>query len=251
MDRDGPSILAGYRDADVRHRSSVRWGAHGRFFVRLQTSSQVLSRTYEHQQSLTCASHSESEPNGRDRGASFCHSLVFDTCSSRQTHARAPRSALDQVSIVAVVAFHSRGRPLTLMRSTVRVPCFRPASPFSCSLFCSFALERRPSRTGVPSLTGRRGSSPAICGLLLPTGPVDIMSSLDDTGYVWGARVHAIITWASPTRPDLRPGMTTSLVPTPSLSSCPSVYFMASFPAGLNSHGTARHLPARGPYCAQ
>jgi O-antigen ligase len=42
--------------------------------------------------------------------------------------------------------------------------------------------------------------------LLLRTGTVDIMSSSVMKGYVWGAGVIAIITWASPTMPDLRPG---------------------------------------------
>jgi len=46
----------------------------------------------------------------------------------------------------------------------------------------------------------------AMVVLLLRTGPVDIMSSFCDEGLCVGAGVIAIITWASPTMPDLRPG---------------------------------------------
>ena len=67
--------------------------------------------------------------------------------------------------------------------------------------------------------------------LLLRTGPVDLMSSSLMKGYVWGAGLIAVITWLLPPCRISARGMTTSLVPTRSHLSSPSVSFWPSFSA--------------------
>jgi O-antigen ligase len=108
--------------------------------------------------------------------------------------------------LFAVVVFHSLGPSLNTLRSTVRVPCFRPAIAFLLFALCSLLWSATISVPVAFAYWCGVVADLAMVVLLLRTGPVDLMSSSVLKGYVWGACVIAAITWLSPTMQDLRPG---------------------------------------------
>jgi exopolysaccharide production protein ExoQ len=106
----------------------------------------------------------------------------------------------------AVVLFHSLGPAASTLRSTVRVPCFRPAIAFLLFALCSLLWSATISVAVAFAYLCGVAADLAMVVLLLRTGPVDLMSSSVMKGYVWGAGFIATVTWASPTMQDLRPG---------------------------------------------
>ena len=108
--------------------------------------------------------------------------------------------------VFAVVLFHSLGPAVNTLRSTLKVPAFRPAAAFLLFALCSFAWSATVSVPVAFAYWCGVAADLAIVVLLFRTGPVDLMSSSLMKGYVWGAGFIALITWLSPTMPDLRPG---------------------------------------------
>jgi exopolysaccharide production protein ExoQ len=108
--------------------------------------------------------------------------------------------------VFAVVLFHSLGPAVNTLRSTLKVPAFRPAAAFLLFALCSFAWSATVSVPVAFAYWCGVAADLAMVVLLLRTGPVDLMSSSLMKGYVWGAGFIALITWLSPTMPDLRPG---------------------------------------------
>jgi len=108
--------------------------------------------------------------------------------------------------VFAVVLFHSLGPAANTLRSTIRVPAFRPAVVFLLFALCSFLWSATVSVPVAFAYWCGVVADLAMVVLLLRTGPVDLMSSSLMKGYVWGAGFIALITWVSPTMPDLRPG---------------------------------------------
>jgi O-antigen ligase len=106
----------------------------------------------------------------------------------------------------AVVVFHSLGPAANTLRSTVRVPCFRPAAAFLLFALCSLLWSATVSVPVAFAYWCGVVADLAMVVLLLRTGPVDLMSFSVMKGYVWGAGAIAVITWLSPTMQDLRPG---------------------------------------------
>jgi exopolysaccharide production protein ExoQ len=108
--------------------------------------------------------------------------------------------------VFAVVLFHSLGPAVNTLRSTLKVPAFRPAAAFLLFALCSFVWSATVSVPVAFAYWCGVAADLAMVVLLFRTGPVDLMSSSLMKGYVWGAGVIALITWLSPTMPDLRPG---------------------------------------------
>ncbi len=108
--------------------------------------------------------------------------------------------------VFAVVLFHSMGPAVNTLRSTLKVPAFRPAAAFLLFALCSFVWSATVSVPVAFAYWCGVAADLAMVVLLLRTGPVGLMSSSLMKGYVWGAGVIALITWLSPTMPDLRPG---------------------------------------------
>jgi hypothetical protein len=108
--------------------------------------------------------------------------------------------------LFAVVVFHSLGPAPNTLRSTVRVPCFRPSIAFLLFALCSLLWSATISVPVAFAYWCGVAADLAMVVLLLRTGPVDLMSFSVMKGYVWGAGLIAAITWASPTMQDLRPG---------------------------------------------
>src|ERR1700723_429961 len=108
--------------------------------------------------------------------------------------------------LFAVVVFHSLGPAPNTLRSTVRVPAFRPTVAFLLFALCSLLWSATISVAVAFAYWCGVVADLAMVVLLLRTGPVDLMSSSVMKGYVWGAGVIAVITWLSPTMQDLRPG---------------------------------------------
>jgi exopolysaccharide production protein ExoQ len=107
---------------------------------------------------------------------------------------------------LAMVVFHSLGPAPNTLRSTVRVPCFPPAITFLLFALCSLLWSATISVPVAFAYWCGVVADLAMVVLLLRTGPVDLMSSSVMKGYVWGAVFIALVTWASPTMQDLRPG---------------------------------------------
>jgi exopolysaccharide production protein ExoQ len=108
--------------------------------------------------------------------------------------------------VFAVVLFYSLGPATNTLRSTVRVPAFRPAVAFLLFALCSFLWSATVSVPVAFAYWCGVVADLAMVVLLFRTGPVDVMSFSLMKGYVWGAGFIALITWLSPTMPDLRPG---------------------------------------------
>jgi exopolysaccharide production protein ExoQ len=108
--------------------------------------------------------------------------------------------------VFAVVLFHSLGPAVNTLRSTLKVPAFRPAAAFLLFALFSFVWSATVSVPVAFAYWCGVAADLAMVVLLLRTGPVDLMSSSLMKGYVWGAGFIALITWLSPTMPDLRPG---------------------------------------------
>src|ERR1700733_2319194 len=108
--------------------------------------------------------------------------------------------------LFAVVVFYSLGPAPNTLRSTVRVPCFRPAVAFLLFALCSLLWSATVSVPVAFAYWCGVTADLAMVVLLVRTGPVDLMSASVMKGYVWGAGFIAVVTWASPTMQDLRPG---------------------------------------------
>jgi exopolysaccharide production protein ExoQ len=108
--------------------------------------------------------------------------------------------------LFAVVVFYSLGPAPNTLRSTVRVPCFRPAVAFLLFALCSLLWSATVSVPVAFAYWCGVTADLAIVVLLVRIGPVDLMSASVMKGYVWGAGFIAVVTWASPTMQDLRPG---------------------------------------------
>jgi O-antigen ligase len=108
--------------------------------------------------------------------------------------------------LLAVVLFHSLGPAPNTLRSTVSVPCFRPAAVFLLFALCSLVWSATVSIPVALAYWCCVAADLAMVVLLFRTGPVDLMSYSLMKGYVWGAVFIAVIIWASPTMQDLRPG---------------------------------------------
>jgi O-antigen ligase len=108
--------------------------------------------------------------------------------------------------LFAAVIFHSLGPAPNTLRSTIHVPCFRPALAFLLIALCSLLWSSTISVAVAFAYWCSIAADLAMVVLLLRTGPVELMSSCLMKGYVWGACLIAVITWLSPTMQDLRPG---------------------------------------------
>jgi exopolysaccharide production protein ExoQ len=131
--------------------------------------------------------------------------------------------------LFAAVAFHSLGPAPNTLRSTVRVPCFRPAIAFLLFALCSLLWSATISVPVAFAYWCGVAADLAIVVLLLRTGPVDLMSFSLMKGYVWGAGFIAVITWASPTMQDLRPGNDDFFSPNAIALICAFGVFLAQF----------------------
>src|SRR3984885_13237410 len=98
--------------------------------------------------------------------------------------------------LFAVVAFHSLGPAPSTLRSTVRVPCFPPAITFLLFALCSLLWSATISVPVAVAYWCGVVADLAMVVLLLRTGPVGLMSSSVMKGYVWGACLIGVITWA-------------------------------------------------------
>jgi exopolysaccharide production protein ExoQ len=131
--------------------------------------------------------------------------------------------------LFAVVAFHSLGPSENTLRTTVRVPCFRPAMAFLLFALCSLLWSATISVGVAFAYWCGVAADLAMAILLLRTGPVDSMSAALLKGYVWGAGVIAVITWLSPTMQDLRPGNDDFFSPNAIALICAFGVFFAQF----------------------
>jgi exopolysaccharide production protein ExoQ len=131
--------------------------------------------------------------------------------------------------LFAVVVFHSLGPAPNTLRSTVRVPCFRPIVAFLLFALCSLLWSATISVPVAFAYWCGVAADLATVVLLLRTGPVDLMASSVMKGYVWGAGLIAVITWLSPTMPDLRPGNDDFFSPNAIALICAFGVFMAQF----------------------
>src|ERR1700733_5608097 len=131
--------------------------------------------------------------------------------------------------VFAVVLFHSLGPALNTLRSTIRVPAFRPAVAFLLFALCSFLWSATVSVPVAFAYWCGVAADLAMVVLLLRTGPVDLMSFSLMKGYVWGAGLIAVITWASPTMQDLRPGNDDFFSPNAIALICAFGVFLAQF----------------------
>ena len=108
--------------------------------------------------------------------------------------------------LFAVVVFHSLGPAPNTLRSTVRVPSFRPVMAFLLFALCSLLWSATVSVAVAFAYWCGVAADFAMLVLLLRTGPVEGMSASVMKGYVWGAGFIAVVIWLSPTMQDLRPG---------------------------------------------
>src|ERR1700733_13467655 len=131
--------------------------------------------------------------------------------------------------LFAVVVFYSLGPALNTLRSTIRVPAFRPAVAFLLFALCSFLWSATVSVPVAFAYWCGVAADLAMVVLLLRTGPVDLMSFSLMKGYVWGAGLIAVITWASPTMQDLRPGNDDFFSPNAIALICAFGVFLAQF----------------------
>jgi exopolysaccharide production protein ExoQ len=106
----------------------------------------------------------------------------------------------------AAVAFYSLGPAPNTLRSTVRVPAFRPVIAFLLVALCSLLWSATISVAVAFVYWCGVAADLAMVVLLFRTGPVERMSYSLMKGYVWGAAFIAVLTWLSPTMQDLRPG---------------------------------------------
>jgi exopolysaccharide production protein ExoQ len=131
--------------------------------------------------------------------------------------------------VFAVVLFHSLGPAANTLRSTVQVPAFRPAAAFLLFALFSFLWSATVSVPVAFAYWCGVAADLAMVVLLFRTGPVDLMSSSLMKGYVWGAGFIALITWLSPTMPDLRPGNDDFFSPNAIALICAFGVFFAQF----------------------
>jgi exopolysaccharide production protein ExoQ len=131
--------------------------------------------------------------------------------------------------LFAAVVFHSLGPAPNTLRSTVRVPCFRPIVAFLLFALCSLLWSATISVAVAFAYWCGVVADLAMVVLLLRTGRVDLMSFSLMKGYVWGAGLIAAITWASPTMQDLRPGNDDFFSPNAIALICAFGVFLAQF----------------------
>ena len=89
------------------------------------------------------------------------------------------------ILLFAVVVFHSLGPAPNSLRSTVRVPGFRPAIAFLLFALCSLLWSSTISVAVAFGYWSGVAADLAMVVLLLRTGPVDLMSASLMKGYVW------------------------------------------------------------------
>lgn len=108
--------------------------------------------------------------------------------------------------LFAVVGFYSLGPAPNTLRSTVRVPAFRPVAAFLLIALFSLLWSATISVTVAFAYWCGVAADLAMVVMLFRCGPLERMSSSLMEGYVWGAGFIAVVTWLSPTMQDLRPG---------------------------------------------
>jgi exopolysaccharide production protein ExoQ len=156
----------------------------------------------------------------------YCFEYLFFQSNPR---AGAAFSVGLNLLLLAVVLFHSLGPAPNTLRSTVHVPCFRPAIAFLLFALLSFFWSATISVPVAFAYWCCVAADLAMVVLLLRTGPVDLMSLSLMRGYVWGACLIAVITWASPTMQDLRPGNDDFFSPNAIALICAFGVFLAQF----------------------
>ena len=108
--------------------------------------------------------------------------------------------------VCAIVVFHSLGPSPNTMRSAVYMPCFRWVIAFLTLSLVSLLWSVTVSASVALGYWSGMAADVAMIVMLLRTGPLAGMGLDLMKGYVYGACCIAIITWLSPTMPDLRPG---------------------------------------------
>lgn len=136
-------------------------------------------------------------------GFRLCISYLFFQ-SDPQTGAAA--SVALNLSLFAIVVFHSLGPAPVTLSSTLRVPCFRWVMAFLGFSLLSLLWSVTVSLIVAFAYWCGMAADVAMVVLLLRTGPVDKMSAALMKGYVWGACFIALVAWLSPTMQDLRLG---------------------------------------------
>ena len=131
--------------------------------------------------------------------------------------------------LCAVVVFYSLGPAPNTLRSTVRVPAFRPVIAFLLVALCSLLWSATISVAVAFVYWCSVAADLAMVVLLFRTGPVERMSSSLMKGYVWGAGFIAVLTWLSPTMQDLRPGNDDFFSPNAIALICAFGVFFAQF----------------------
>src|SRR3984893_12892013 len=184
--------------------------------------------------SLAIASVRTRSESGSLMAATVGFYFAFRYCIEYFFFQSAPRAgaAFSQglnLLLFAIVVFHSLGPAPNTLRSTVRVPCFRPAIAFLLFALCSLLWSVTVSVPVAFAYWCGVVADLAMVVLLLRTGPVDLMSSSVMKGYVWGAGFIAVITWASPTMQDLRPGNDDFFSPNAIALICAFGVFLAQF----------------------
>ena len=131
--------------------------------------------------------------------------------------------------LCAVVVFYSLGPAPTSLRSTVRVPAFRPVIAFLLVALCSLLWSATISVAVAFAYWCGVAADLAMVVLLFRTGPVERMACSLMKGYVWGAAFIAVLTWLSPTMQDLRPGNDDFFSPNAIALICAFGVFFAQF----------------------
>jgi exopolysaccharide production protein ExoQ len=131
--------------------------------------------------------------------------------------------------LCAVVVFYSLGPAPNTLRSTVRVPAFRPVIAFLLVALCSLLWSATVSVAVAFVYWCSVAADLAMVVLLFRTGPVERMASSLMRGYVWGAAFIAVLTWLSPTMQDLRPGNDDFFSPNAIALICAFGVFFAQF----------------------
>lgn len=131
--------------------------------------------------------------------------------------------------LCAIIVFYSLGPAPNTLRSTVRVPAFRPVIAFLLVALCSLLWSATISVAVAFVYWCGVAADLAMVVLLFRTGPVKRMSSSLMKGYVWGAGLIAVLTWLSPTMQDLRPGNDDFFSPNAIALICAFGVFFAQF----------------------
>ena len=131
--------------------------------------------------------------------------------------------------LFAVVVFHSLGPAPNTLRSTVQCAMHPPHSRLSAVLALQLVMERDNFGACRFCLLVRRGCRLGNGGVAASHRTGGFHGVLVMKGYVWGAGLIAVITWASPTMQDLRPGNDDFFSPNAIALICAFGVFMAQF----------------------